>query len=201
MQRTHENLINQIRNEWFGEHVVNLREEPGLTLIRWGKPGESFYRMKLILCGNNVFISGDVGDAVYTLTCEATLKNMRGFDLSYFTKKLTAYSEDRWDFDPALAKKQVRDYFNENAGYPKSESQKKLERELVSIVDDSSSIAHYHQHLFSLHESSDFAIEPDTLDDVHHFGRTIPHRLIGYWVALQMIAEQQDAKNTANHLA
>ena len=61
------------------------------------------YRTKFVLAGYNVFISGDIGEAVYN-PCPATLENIKGFNLGYFTEKLTAFREERWDFDEGKAK-------------------------------------------------------------------------------------------------
>lgn len=57
------------------------------------------YRTKYVLSGANVFIAGDIGEAVYTLTCAATPENIKGFNLSYFTGKLKSSCGDRWNFD------------------------------------------------------------------------------------------------------
>ena len=49
------------------EIVAEIQGEEGLQVIYWGKPGTNMYRTKFVLAGYNVFISGDIGEAVYNL--------------------------------------------------------------------------------------------------------------------------------------
>lgn len=90
-----EKATKDIRENWFKDHVAEIQGEEGLQVIYWGQPGTSMYRTKFVLAGYNVFVSGDLGEAVYNLTCAATLENIKGFDLGYFTGKLTAFCEER----------------------------------------------------------------------------------------------------------
>src|SRR5690606_35118888 len=86
--------------------------EEGFQQIIWSK-GSFEYRTKYILSGNNIFVSGDMGEAVYTLTCPATLDNIKEFNLGYFTGKLRAYHEDKYDFNEVLAKQQLNEIWDE----------------------------------------------------------------------------------------
>ncbi len=62
------------------------------------------YRTKFVLAGYNVFLLGDIGKAVYSLTCPATLENIKGFNLGCFTEKLTDFCEESWEIFEISAK-------------------------------------------------------------------------------------------------
>ncbi|AZV43632.1 hypothetical protein BAOM_3023 [Peribacillus asahii] len=184
-----------IRKNWFNNHIAKIEGEEGLQVIYWGEPGTNMYRTKYVLSGNNVFISGDIGEAVYSLTCAATLDNIKDFNLSYFTKKLSAFCEDRWDFDEKLAKKELKEYWEE---YEMSqiEDSKEIYDGIISAIEESRSINEYHSWLMTVYH--DTSIDSDIMEYVWDFGRKMPPRLIGYWVGLQMIIEQLEKKDKVN---
>lgn len=76
----------------------------------WGKPGSSVYRQNYICNDNFLYVSGDMGDAVYQWSQVVTLRWISGLSLDYFASKCQG-SEDgrgyrRWDSDKA------RDYLD-----------------------------------------------------------------------------------------
>lgn len=182
-----ERVQEEIRSHWFKDHVAEIKGEEGLQVIVWGEPGTFMYRTKYVLSGNNVFISGDIGEAVYSLTCAATLKNIKDFDLSYFTKKLSAFCEERWDFDADLAKKELKEHWEE---YEMNEfvNGKEAYEGILSAIDESSSMESYRAWLMVVYDNT--SVDSDVMEGVWDFGKKMPHRLIGYWVGLQMVIEQ-----------
>ena len=177
----------EIRNDWFENHVAEIIGEEGLQVIIWGKPGTNMYRTKFVLSGNNVFISGDIGEAVYALTCRATLENIKGFNLGYFTGKLSAFCEPRWDFNSELAKKELDEFWEENE-MNKLEDSQEIYDGVASAIEESMSLESYHAWLMTVYHST--SIDSDAMEDIWDFGKRMPRRLIGYWVGLQMAIEQ-----------
>lgn len=178
----------EIRNNWFEDHVATIHGEEGLQMIDWGKPGTNMYRTKFVLSGNNVFISGDIGEAVYSLTCRASLDNIKDFGLEYFTRKLDAFCEDRWDFDADLAKKELKEHWNEYEIDNDEGDNQEIYDGILSAIEESSSLESYRAWLMPVYQ--DTSIDSDTLEYVWNFGKRMPRRLIGYWVGLQMAIEQ-----------
>lgn len=183
----------EIRDRWFENHVAEIQGDEGLQVIYWGKPGTNMYRAKYVLSGNNVFVSGDIGEAVYSLTCAATLENIKDFDLSYFTGKLTAFCNERWDFDDAKAKKELKEYWKEYDMHEIDDS-KEIYDEIMSAINESSSMNDYHSYLMMTYHNT--SLDSDTLEYVWDFGKRIPWRLIGYWVGLQIVIEQLEKKGS-----
>lgn len=177
----------EIREHWFNNHIVDIQGNEGLQVIHWGEPGTNMYRTKYVLSGNNIFISGDIGEAVYCLTCRATLRNIEEFDLSYFTGKLTAFCNERYDFDEKTAKKDLKEFWKEYDMHEIDDS-KEIYNEILSVIKDSTTMNHYQSGISSVYH--DTSMDSDTLEYVWDFGKRMPRRLIGYWVGLQMIIEQ-----------
>lgn len=186
-----EKMQEEIRNEWFASHVAKIQGDEGVQVIEWGTPGTFMYRTKYVLSGNNVFVSGDIGEAVYTLTCPATLENMKNFDLSYFTGKLSAFCDDRWNFDEKKANKELKEYWDE---YDMNEIEdgKEIYDSIMSAMGESYSIDSFGAWLMTVYQ--DTSIDSETMSIVSGFGQRLPPRLIGYWVGLQMIIEQLNQK-------
>ncbi|PGC07297.1 hypothetical protein COM08_32060 [Bacillus wiedmannii] len=189
-----EKATKNIRENWFGDHVAEIQGEEGLQVIYWGEPGTGSYRTKFVLSGYNVFISGDIGEAVYNLTCPATLENIKGFNLGYFTEKLTAFCGDRWGFDEEKAKNELDEYWKVYDMNETTEDGQEVYDRIISVIDGSSSMEDYHFWLSDVYHSS--SLDSDTLEGVWNFGKRLPRRLIGYWLGLQMVIEQLE-KNEA----
>ncbi|MCY7500212.1 hypothetical protein [Bacillus pumilus] len=182
----------EIKENWFKNHVAEIKGEEGLQVIYWGKSGTNMYRTKYVLSGNNIFISGDIGEAVYSLTCSATLDNIKDFNLDYFTGKLEAFCEDRWNFDQTLAKKELREYWDEYEINEQYDDAREIYKGIISAIDESNSLDAYRAWLMPVYQNT--SVDSDTMEYVWDFGKRMPYRLIGYWVGLQMVIEQLSSK-------
>lgn len=184
----------EIKENWFKNHVAEIKGEEGLQEIYWSKSGTNMYRTKYVLSGNNIFISGDIGEAVYSLTCSATLDNIKDFNLGYFTGKLEAFCEDRWNFDQSLAKKELREYWDEYEINEQYDDAIEIYKGIISAIDESTSLDDYRAWLMPVYQGT--SVDSDTMEYVWNFGKRMPYRLIGYWVGLQMVIEQLSSKES-----
>lgn len=183
----------EIREEWFGNHIIKRDSSmEGLRLILFGEPGTSMYQVKYVLSGNNVFISGDLGEAVYNLTCSATLENIKGFDLSYFTGKLAAHSSSRWNFDESKAKKELNEYWEEFRISNRDDAQQ-IKSGILNAIRESSSLVEYQFHLTNLYNET--SLDSDDMSYIWEFGKRLPYSFISYWLGLQMVAEKLLSEN------
>ncbi|MBJ8031549.1 hypothetical protein [Bacillus cereus group sp. N21] len=189
-----EKAIKDIKENWFENHVAEIQGEEGLQVIYWGKPGTSFYRTKYVLSGYNVFVSGDLGEAVYNLTCSATLENIKGFNLGYFTGKLTAFCEERWNFDQEKAKKELDEFWEENE-MNETEDGQEIYDGICSAINESSSMESFHFWLGDVYHNT--SLDSDTMEYIWDLGKRLPRRLIGYWLGLQMAIEQLEKNKQA----
>ena len=186
-----ENEMKEIRDTWFNEHVVNIQGEEGLQAIDFGTPGTNDYRVKYVLSDNHIFISGDIGEAVYTLTCAATLENIKDFNLSYLTKKLQALSKPRWSFNKDLAKQQLKTYWKENEMNSYKEG-KAVYHEIQQVIENSYTFEQYLNGLNLIYQNTSMDI--NDFEAIEEFGKEMPLHLIAYWVGLQMVTEKLEVK-------
>jgi len=182
-----DDMIAEIRNDWFKDHKVTIIGEEGFQQIIWSK-GSFEYRTKYILSGNNIFISGDIGEAVYSLTCPATLDNIKNFSLGYFTGKLTALDRNgKYNFNSTLAKQQLRERLIEYEldGYANIP---KIRKVVSDAIEESHSVDSYSFWLQHYYMTSD--LNYDAIEEFFDLGKELCPRIIAYWVGLKMIIEQ-----------
>lgn len=184
---------NIIKNTWFNNHKVRFLELTNdTTIIDWDN-GSCFYKMRIILDKNVVYISGDLGSAVYTLTCKrATINEIASYDISYFTEKLTAFSSDEDEFEKGIAKTDIEEWYEEVAEFNDPEVVDNVYNILMNILEGSvSSFEEWRNEL---------AIIKDEIETVEEFyeskllevGSMTNVRLYAYLEAFKMIKKLLD---------
>ncbi|GGB41487.1 hypothetical protein GCM10011409_18760 [Lentibacillus populi] len=191
---------NEIRKEWFSNHEIKLIEgSKGFQRINWGEQGSRMYQIDYVLSDNMVFVSGDLGTAAYELTCAATLENIKDFNLSYFTGKLSAHERRRWDFDPYLAKEEIEEYIFDWCDISHvdqlSEEDNELYEELIGATQNWDLQDHFEKAVFSIYENTSVGwFDGEAASCISDCGKRLPRSLIAYWVGLQMVIEQLEKK-------
>jgi hypothetical protein len=190
----------EIREKWFENHTIKSMEgEEGFQRISWGEKGTRMYQVDYVLSGNMVFVSGDLGDAAYSLTCSATLDNIKGFNLSYFTGKLTAYQRSKYDFDSTLAQEQIEGYFFDWCDVDHvdqlSEEDNELYEELLYATRNWDLANHFETAVFSIYERTNVDwFDGESASCIADCGQRLSRCFITYWLGLQMVIEQLEAK-------
>lgn len=192
----------EIRENWFANHMIKSNEgNEGFQRISWGKEGTRMYQVDYVLSGNMVFITGDLGDAAYSLTCRATLKNIEDFNLSYFTGKLSAHQRDRWDFDDKLAREQIKSYFLDwcdvDSVAEMDVDDKELMDELISATKEWGDYKTYEaMGVWTTYNDTDLDwFDSEMASCIADCGKRLSYSIISYWVGLQMVIEQLSQKN------
>lgn len=98
---------------WFSDHRADITEAGDIKHLTWRKPGTSVYRVDYFMWQGNLFVSGDIGDAVYQWASKIDLKFLATCDLAYFAGKCQASPYGRgfksWDQERALWSLEGRD--------------------------------------------------------------------------------------------
>lgn len=165
--------------------------------IEWGKPGTSTYYIRFLLNGNRVFICGDVGDAVYTLTERADIKKIsEGYELGYFTGKLTASENGKYCFDSDKAierlKEQREEYLDDiedEDDQEEIEEIKEAYEELISLAEECRTIEEWN---YGLKDNEVYAeeIDSDWYEWMPCAGNELRQSIVMYWVGLKMAGKQ-----------
>lgn len=185
-------ILDFIRNEWFKEHVAHLYElDNGITVLDWHKPGTCMYRMRYVFDRHYVYISGDVGEAVYRLTEKAELESLANYDTYYFTGKLVCSSREKDAFDSEKAVSQIKDRLKERAGnYGVIERyQRGVYLDLIEAAKCCNSVSAWKSFLYPHFEKISEAIS-GCEHWVFDVGVTLSSECIGYLEGLKMAHAQ-----------
>lgn len=178
----------EIIKENFKNHVATLVEHGDLKILDWKEPGTSCYYVRYVFDGNKMYITGDLGEAIFCLTWKADIHSFSNIGLSYFHEKLKAYHQEKYDFDSGKAAKRLSEWINElkeeGAEYDHMEMQEVFEGvrgcnqewEWIEVI-------HEHQNLIS-------ELEPDYWEWFYNIGRVYPIRFESYLIGLKMASEQ-----------
>lgn len=177
-----EKAIETIRNDWFSKHVATIQKGEA-TVIYFKEKGTFMYGTKFVIHEGNIFVSGDIGEAVYSLHEIVTLDDIKRFDLYYLTDKLVAHSGSRWNFDSDLARKELDQVYKDY-----NREKDVLYKDMKETIEDASQVEHYQTGLNILYETTN--LNSDFMEEVWDFGHRLPLRFIAYWVGLQMVVEQ-----------
>lgn len=97
-------------------HIPVITKYDDLIIVDWKNAnGSRIHSMKFIYQGDCVFISGDVGNAVFKCTWKAELGSFKDKNLEYLAEKLSAIdmSSSLYDFCPDEARKYLIETFAE----------------------------------------------------------------------------------------
>lgn len=103
----------EIREEWFKDHKAEYEKIGDIAILRWGMPGSNIYRVRYVFDYNKIYITGDIGDAIFKIYDEITLEKACELDIHYFHKKLITIGEDKWSFNSELAIKYLDEKIEE----------------------------------------------------------------------------------------
>ena len=189
-----EKLI-EYAKECFENHKVKFTQISDDTQeIEWGNPKSSAYYIRYLLNGNRVFVCGDVGDAVYSLTERADIKRIaEEYDLHYFTGKITATEHGKYSFDSSTAAERLA--YEKKCDKEDSDTGKLDEevmdayRTLFDLARECNSLEEWHYGLRE-HEEKAMLIDCDWWEWMPNAGNELRQSIVMYWVGLKMAAKQ-----------
>lgn len=86
--------MDEIETIWFKDHVATAQMiDHRLTRIFWNKPGTRCFSIVYLIDENNLFVTGDLGEAVYSWSGKIDLHFIRNCELDYFKSKCKALTE------------------------------------------------------------------------------------------------------------
>jgi len=178
----------EIRDHWFNDHVATLTKHGDLEVLRWKKPETGTYSCRYIFDGNKIYVSGDIGEAVFCLTEKSDVHTCALYNIGYFEGKLRAYSEDRRDFNNDKAVSRLREWLKDI----KEDEQKYDHDDMRDLFDEARNCNSHSEWAEIVHSHEDFISDLDTdyRDWMYNCGDEIPIRIKGYLIGLKMASEQ-----------
>lgn len=184
------NLDSQIRTEWFPNHVATLTTHGDLKVLQWAQPGTRTYLCRYVFDGDKVYISGDIGEAVFWLTWRADIHSFDNIHIGYFEEKLQAYSGKRRDFDSDKAVNELRSWLRELKDRDRTYDHDDM-KELFESARNCDSVERW-AHETVNGELNDFIsnLDRDYWEWIYDIGNVMPARIEAYLIGLKMASEQ-----------
>lgn len=179
----------QIREEWFPSHRATLTQHGDLQVLMWKQEGTNTYMCRYVFDGNKMYISGDIGTAVFWLTWKADIHSFNDIHVGYFEEKLDAFSGDRRNFNSKKAVKGLRDWVRNLKDNDKEYDHGNMQELFEAARNCSSSSEWAHIVNGDLHDFI-YQLDYDYWDWIYAIGDEIPARVHGYLIGLKMASEQ-----------
>jgi hypothetical protein len=111
---TDKERMEEIKSDWFSKHKATYQKLSDETsVLTWKEDGTSMYHVRYVFDRNRLFITGDIGDAVFVLTEKANFKTIASeYSMHYLFGKLRADNE-AYDFDSEKAIETLKDHFKD----------------------------------------------------------------------------------------
>lgn len=183
-----ENPEKHIEENWFPEHRAKYADHGDLKVLTWRKPGTSMYAVRYVFDSGRMYVSGDLGEALFCFTELADVHIQSDYGLDYFESKLRAYHENRKDFNSLKAVQRLREWVRSLKEYDKQYDHDEM-KELFNATRECSSTSEW-THI--LHDKHDFIedLEHDYWEWMYNAGDEYPLRLRSYLVGLKMASRQ-----------
>jgi hypothetical protein len=173
--------IKEIKENWFKEHIATITELRGITILDWKQHDSVIFSIRYVFDGYNMYITGDLGEAIFRFTEKAVPERIASYNLSYFHEKLRAFCDSKYDFDRTKAKETLDYILNGREDIDNS-----IYKELRRIIEDSDSVDSYRINLANL---DIYKLDNDAWEWVGTLGNVIPIRVQAYLIGLQMATE------------
>lgn len=187
-------IENTIETRWFANHKAHLIEHEGVAILDWKEPGTFMYPVRYIFAGSRLYISGDIGDAVFNLTWMATPESFNDVNLGYFLGKLSCNSRERWLFDERKALIDLEEWYEEavfDIGEKVLKETNELYKDLKSIIRSVSTPKEYERELFNHYSDNSFIFyDAEDFSSFSEFGKKLPMVFVAYLLGIKLANKQ-----------
>lgn len=98
-----------IRKHWFPDHKATVTQQGDLKVLTWKKDGTMMYGVRYVFDGSRMYVTGDLGEALFCFTELVNVHTFVDYHLDYFEEKLRAYHEDKREFNSDKAVSRLRE--------------------------------------------------------------------------------------------
>ena len=110
--------VSEAVNKAFESHTATrsiYRKKGGegeITVIDFRRPDSSKYAVRYVLAGSAIYITGDIGAAVFQLTEKADVAELAKYNFSYFASKLVTSDQPDAVFLPEVFAAEIKEDLN-----------------------------------------------------------------------------------------
>ncbi len=187
----------EIKEGWFKDHKANyIKINDDLKILEWKKPDTLHMNVRYVMDKHNLYVTGDLYSAMFSLTEQANLESLGQYDLYYFSRKLTMMEQSKSDFDSQSAIKELKENFKDwweidldtDVDEEYYEHKEVLEM-LVDGAEESISVEDWTDFIKLNYDEID-KIDPDCGEWIFDIGLKTSAYLQAYLIGLQMAYEQ-----------
>lgn len=186
----------EIREYWFKNHKANITNYGDVCVLDWRNPESNNYQTRYVFDGYNMYISGDIGDAVFNLTWKANVHSFNDVYIGYFLSKMSTCSNGKYDFDGIEAEKHLEqwksDLIEENEFT--DEEKEKIISTIDDMISDAYSCSSESQWAWEFvnEKYNEFISENDCdyYEWIYTIGNVIPYHNHAFLIGLQMASTQ-----------
>lgn len=189
-----ESTEQKIKEKWFSQHEATLTQHGELQVLEWKRPGTGTYYCRYVFDGNKMYISGDIGEAVFWLTWKASIHSFDDIHVGYFEEKLAAYSGERRDYDGDKAVKRLTEWKEQLIEEEAIFDEEEFEDMIESARSCSNQNEWAYEYVNEKYHEFISELDNDYWEWIYNIGDMIPQRIIGYLVGLKMASEQLRVK-------
>lgn len=180
----------EIKEDWFKDHVAKyeiLNER--ISVLEWKRPDTIIYGVRYVMDGSRLYISGDLGEAIFNLTWKASPASFEDINLGYFHSKLPAYHDPKYDFDSEQAVEELKETIEEYLEDGWKEKELTPFKKLIPEAYSCTNMKNW-EYIITQNYDEITEISPDAWEWIFGIGRDYPSRIRAYLIGLKMANEQ-----------
>lgn len=193
-----EKIEKEIKEYWFKNHKAELVEYGDITVLNWRKPDSGTYYVRYVFDGSKMYISGDIGEAVFNLTWKASIHSFDDCYIGYFLSKMSTCSNGKYEFDGCEAEERLERWKAELIEEYDLDEDSQEKEELIETIDemiaDVASCSSEEQWAweYANEKYHDFISEHDCdyWEWIYDVGRVTPYHNYAFLIGLKMASEQ-----------
>lgn len=192
--------IETCKDDWFKDHEAIVTEANGVTIVDWKKPDSNAFAIRYLIHDHHVYVSGDLGDAVFKMSADVSFRSLSDIHLHYFLQQMTCHSRVEYTFNRALAKRQIEENFLEwceveSIGDLEEESLE-LYEDLIATTDQWSNAEMFEKTgVWGIYEQSEVDwFDSDYATAIGDCGKELAIEMVAYWQGLRLAYDQYQAQ-------
>ncbi|MDH2337327.1 hypothetical protein [Clostridium perfringens] len=188
-------ISKEVREKWFKNHIAKVEfDSEDLKIINWGQPGTNLYRVRYVFDKNRLYISGDIGSAIFQVSSKIDINFFKDINIWYFFDKLEAMSCNRYDWSSEECVSSLDEWFK---NFDKDDYEE-VSDEIEELMERASYCPTKEEWIYQVvnDEYNDLIRNLDYCYDewIYDIGQVIPRRVYGWLIGLEMILEELEVK-------
>lgn len=183
-----------LRDNLFVNHRIEAQTgNTTLKKITYKAQNTSEHSLVYTLTNDNIFVTGDFGEAVFTFPFAVTFHNLKDCSLEVFFNSLNTFSKCVWHFDKETAISALNSYWKEKKIDSIYEDYEKIYEGFMFAIHCNDTVEEYNSELLPVIANT--TADSHLLRVAADFGKCISPNLIAMWVGLHEVIKLNEIMN------